>query len=46
MRCVSGAAAAVGGVGVYGEAGGSGWGAGPGKSFRLLWLWVGIVGGE
>ncbi|RLN04184.1 hypothetical protein C2845_PM13G23330 [Panicum miliaceum] len=46
MRCVSGAAAVVGGVGVYGEAGGSGWGAGPGKSFHLLWLWVGIGGGD
>ncbi|CAO2179775.1 unnamed protein product [Urochloa humidicola] len=43
MRCVSGA---VGGASVYGEDGGSGWGAGQGKSFRLLWLWVGIGGGE
>jgi hypothetical protein len=39
MRCVSGA-------GAYDEAAASGRGAGPGLSFHLLWLWVGIGGGE
>nr|CAB3483584.1 unnamed protein product [Digitaria exilis] len=46
MRCVSGAAAVVRGAGGDGEAGGPRWGAGPGRSFHLLWLWVGIGGGE
>lgn len=41
MRGVSGAAAAT-----CGEIGGSDRGAGPGLPFCLLWLWLGIGGGE
>lgn len=44
MRGVSGAAAVTGGD--YGESGASDRGAGPGLSFHLLWLWLGIGGGE